>query len=126
MSENNNVSSTDQPTGNAVQVNIRLTPVERSGQALFSNFTVARRALGTVLVDFGFLEPNALNTVIRRAQSGENVSEGIGGQLACRVALNIDTAAQLANQLNQLLQAARNEQAERQVLEGAETASSSN
>jgi len=103
--------STDQPTGHAVQVNIRLTPVEQSGQAIFSNFTVARRGPGTVFVDFGFLEPNALNSVIRRAQSGEKVPEGIGGQLACRMALNLDTAAQLAQQLNQLLQAARKAQA---------------
>ena len=99
--------STDQQTGNAMQVNIRLRPGDRSGQPIFSNFTVARYAPGTVFVDFGFLEPDALNSVIRRAQSGEKVPEGIGGQLACRVALNLDTAAQLAQQLNQLLQAAK-------------------
>ena len=99
--------STDQPTGNAVQVNIRLQPVDHSGQPIFSNVTMARRAAGNVFVDFGFLEPNALNSFISRAQSGEKVPEGIGGQLTCRVALNLDTAAQLAQQLNQLLQAAR-------------------
>jgi hypothetical protein len=112
MVESNNESSpaapsTDQQTGNAVQVNIRLRPGDRSGQPIFSNFTVARGAPGTVLVDFGFVEPNVLNSVIRRAQSGEKVSEGIEGQVTCRVALNLDTAAQLAQQLNQLLQAAR-------------------
>ena len=115
MSENSNASSPEAPStdpqpGNAVQVNIRLKPVDRSGQPIFSNFTVARRAPGTVFVDFGFLEPNAMNSIIRRAQSGEKVPEGIGGQLVCRVALGLDTAAQLAQQLNQLLQAARRAQ----------------
>jgi hypothetical protein len=131
MPESNEESSPaetteSQQTGNAVQVNIRLSPIDRSGQPIFSNFTVARRAPGTVFVDFGFLEPNALNSIIRRAQSGEKVPEGVGGQLVCRVALNLDTAAQLARQLNQLLQAARKAQAERKALEEAETTSPSN
>ena len=116
MPEKKNASSPAAPTtdpqpGNAVQVNVRLQPVDRSGQPIFSNFTMARRAAGNVFVDFGFVEPGALNSVIRRAQSGEKAPEGIGGQLGCRVALGLDTAAQLAQQLNRILQAAQRAQA---------------
>lgn len=93
--------------GNRLQLGIRLQPVEHSDQPVFSNFTVVQGAPGTVFIDFGFLEPNALPAVARLAQSGGKVPETINGRLACRIALGIDAAAQLAQQLEQHLRGAQ-------------------
>ena len=86
-----------------VQLGIRLQSVESSDQPMFSNFTVVHGVPGMVFVDFGFLEPNVLPSVIRAAQSGGKVPEAIGGKLAARVVLGIDSAVQLAQQLQQHL-----------------------
>ena len=86
-----------------VQLGIRLQPVEGSDQPMFSNFTMVHGAPGMVFLDFGFLEPNALPSVIRAAQSGGKVPEAIGGKLAARVVLGIDSAVQLTQQLEQHL-----------------------
>jgi hypothetical protein len=98
----------DDQKGSAIKVSIQLQPVDHSEQPVFSNFTVVQRAPGMVFVDFGFLEPNAINTVIRQARSGQEQPNEIRGQLACRVAMGLDTALQLSQQLNQLLQAMHN------------------
>jgi hypothetical protein len=89
--------------GHSVQVGVRLRPVDHSEQPIFSNLTVVQGAPGMVFLDFGFLEPQAMSTVVRLARSGDTIPEPIGGRLGCRVALGLDTAANLAQQLNQLL-----------------------
>lgn len=88
-----------------VQLGIRLQPVNHSEQPIFANFTVVQGAPGTVFVDFGFLEPGVMPALARQVQSGGKVPESIDGRLACRVALGVDAAAQLAQQLNQHLRA---------------------
>lgn len=93
-------------SGQSVQVSIRLQPVNHSNQPILSNFAMVQGAPGMVFLDFGFLEPNALSSVARLAQSGQKVPEGIVGHLGCRVALGLDTASNLARQLNQLLRGA--------------------
>lgn len=90
-----------------VQVGIRLQPATAAEQRLYANFTVAQGGQGAIFLDFGFVEPAALNSVIRAAQAGTQTPENIGGQLACRVALSADAAAQLAQQLLALLQPRR-------------------
>ena len=86
-----------------LQLGIRLQSVEGSDQPVFSNFTMVQGAPGMVFLDFGFLEPNALPSVVRAAQSGGKVPEAIRGKLAARVVLGIDSAVQLAQQLQQHL-----------------------
>lgn len=89
-----------------LQVNVRLQPASASEQPIFSNFAMARGASGTVFIDFGFIEPGALPALARLAQSGGKVPDALEGRLACRVALGLDSAAQLVQQLNHLLQSA--------------------
>ena len=86
-----------------VQVGIRLSPSEPSTQPVLCNFSGVADAGGLLLVEFGFIEPGGLNAVAKAARSGANPPASIGGQRICRLALPPDTAAQLAQQLNQLL-----------------------
>lgn len=65
---------------------------------------MAQGTAAMVFIDFGFLEPSALPALARLAQTGGKVPEVINGRLACRVALGLDSAAQLLQQLNQVLQ----------------------
>ena len=89
--------------GQRLQLNIRLQPANDSDHPIFSNFTVVQGAPGTVFVDFGFLDPSALPAVARLVQTGGKLPEAISGRLACRVALGLDAAVQLAQQLEQHL-----------------------
>ena len=101
----------------SVTVAVRLQPVEHSQQPVFSNFTTVQAGTGVVFIDFGFLEPQTIANLARLGQPGVTVPEAIGGTLACRMALSIDTVANLANQLNQLLRSAAAAQA--QAAQGA-------
>jgi hypothetical protein len=91
--------------GQRLQLGIRLQPVEHSDQPIFTNMTAVQGAPGTMFVDFGFIEPSALPAVARLAQSGGKMPEAIPGQLACRVVMGVDTALQLARQLERHIQA---------------------
>ena len=100
------VATTETPaagTGQRVQLGIRLQPVNDSDQPTFANFTVVQGAPGTVFVDFGFLEPSVMPALARQVKSGGKVPESINGRLACRVALGLDAAVQLVQQLDQHL-----------------------
>lgn len=92
-----------------MQVGVRLHPAAAAEQRLYCNFVVAQGGQGAVFMDFGFVELAALNAVIRAAQAGTNPPDNIGGQLACRVALSVDAAAQLAQQLAGLLRPRQSE-----------------
>jgi hypothetical protein len=89
-----------------LQVNVRLQPASGSEQPVFSNFVMSQGTAGVVFIDFGFLEPSALPSVARMVQSGGKAPDAITGRLACRVALGIDSAAQLAQQLTQVVRSA--------------------
>jgi hypothetical protein len=90
--------------GKALSVRVNLRPIEPSAQPIYSNFTGVQHGAGVVFVDFGFLEPSALNNLAKAAQSGTNAPDTIGGRLVCRTALSRDAAASLAQQLMQVLQ----------------------
>ena len=96
----NEVEST-QPQ--AMQVGIRMQQGEHTGQPIYSNFTAVQGGQGVVFVDFGFLEPQAMQALAKMKQSGEKVPETIGARMACRMAISVDAAANLNRQLNQLL-----------------------
>lgn len=88
----------------SAQADIELRPVENSDQPILANFAAVQAAPGMVFLDFGFLDPQAINSFARIASTGNAGRETIRGRLACRVALPVDTVANLARQLNQLLQ----------------------
>ena len=89
-----------------VSVAIRLQSVDHSEQPVFSNITTVQGGSGLVFIDFGFVEPQTMAILARLGQPGVNVPESIAGNLACRLALSLETTANLANQLNQLLRSA--------------------
>ncbi len=95
-----------------IGLNIRLAPVDNSDQPVLVNFTNLHGAPGMVFVDFGFLEPAALEALSRAARSGGKIPETLTGKLAVRVALGYDTLSVLHQQLGQAvasLQAQRTE-----------------
>jgi len=101
----NTVETTQQPQ--AMQVNVRMQQGEHTGQPIYSNFTTVQGGQGVVMVDFGFLDPQTIQAINRMAQSGEKV-QTVHAKMSCRMALSPDAALQLARQLTQLLQSARN------------------
>ena len=101
------VDGAARPPAQTVQVDIRLRAVEGSDRPVLSNFTVVQGAPGMVFVDFGFLDPQAINAISQAGKSGAKMPDAVGGQLASRVAMNLQTASQLAQQLNDLLRRAQ-------------------
>jgi hypothetical protein len=87
----------------SVGLNIRLAPVDNSDLPVFTNFTRINGAPGMVFVDFGFLEPAALDALSRLARSGGKIPETLTGKLAVRVALGFDTLSALHQQLGQVV-----------------------
>lgn len=90
----------------SVQVAIELQSVDQSDQPVLANFTAVQGAPGMVFLDFGFLEPQAINKLTRQAQTGSAVPKVIRGRLACRVAMSPEAIANLAQQLKQFLRPA--------------------
>ena len=100
----NNTNSEDSSTPQSLQVSIRMQQGEHTGQPLYSNFTSVQGGQGVVIVDFGFLDPQTINTLNRLARSGEKAPEAVGARMSCRMAISVDAANNLAQQLNQLFQ----------------------
>lgn len=104
------------------QADIELRPVDNSDQPILANFAAVQATPGLVFLDFGFLDPQAINSFARLASSGTSERASIRGRLACRVALSGDALASLARQLNQLLQPRPHKQADQpHQPEGLET-----
>ncbi len=85
------------------KVSIKMLPNEQAGQPLYSNFSTVNAGQGVVLVDFGFLDPQNLSILNQMAISGEKLPDAINVKLSSRMAVSIDTAHHLSQQLNQLL-----------------------
>ena len=100
MAEQNARPETQEKT---VGLNIRLAPVDNSDQPVLANFTSLNGSPGMVFIDFGFLEPAALDAFSRLARSGGKIPETLSGKLAVRVALGYDTLATLHQQLGQVV-----------------------
>jgi len=106
MNETDAVAASETPAAGTSQrphTGLRLRGVNHSEQPVFSNFTVVQGTPLIVFIDFCFLEPSALPALARLAESGGKAPETINGQLACRLALGVDAAAQLSQQLEQHL-----------------------
>ena len=108
MAELNAKPETQEKT---VGLNIRLAPVDNSDQPVLANFTSLNGSPGMVFIDFGFLEPAALDALSRLARSGGKIPETLTGKLAVRVALGYDTLAALHQQLGQVVAGLRGQNA---------------
>lgn len=86
-------------------VNIQLVPAGQSDQPVLANFTTVHPASGVAIVDFGFLDPGALNAISQLARSGKKIPERLQGRLGARIALPYDALAGLHQQIGRLLQA---------------------
>ncbi|SNX60456.1 hypothetical protein SAMN06296273_1922 [Nitrosomonas ureae] len=98
----NNEADAETNKSQATQINIRMQQGEHTGQLLYSNFTSVQGGQGVVIVDFGFLDPQTIHAVNRLARSGEKVPEAVGARMSCRMAISVEAANSLAQQLNQL------------------------
>jgi len=99
--QNENKADSTEP--HAMQVNIRMQQGEHTGQPLYSNFTSVQGGQGVIIVDFGFLDPQTINSLNRLARSGEKAPDTVGARMSCRMAISVDAAKNLSQQLNQLL-----------------------
>lgn len=86
-----------------VALNMKLTPVNHSDQPVSANFTTVGVAQGIAYLDFGFIEPAALASVVREARQGKEMPKSLEGKLAVRVALPLDGLLRLQLQLQQVL-----------------------
>lgn len=84
-------------------ISVRMSPGEQTGQSIYSNFASVNGGQGVVIVDFGFLDSQNLNTLNRVTRLGETLPDAINGKMSSRMAISIDTAHHLSQQLNQLL-----------------------
>lgn len=86
-----------------MKINIRMQEGEHTGQPIYSNFTSVQGGQGVIIMDFGFLDPQAINALNRMTRSGEKTPAAIDAKLSCRMAVSLEAANHLAQQLNQLL-----------------------
>lgn len=93
------------PAAAAQGVNVQLVPAGQSDQPVLSNFTLVHPSSGVALIDFGFLDPGALNAISQLARSGKKIPERLNGRLGARVALPYDALANLHQQIGRVLQA---------------------
>lgn len=98
---NESKNETTQPQ--AKQVSIRMQQDEQNGQPIYSNFTSVQGGQGVVMIDFGFLDPQTIRTLNQMIRAGEKTPAAINAKMSCRVAVSMDAAAHLVQQLNQLL-----------------------
>lgn len=105
MIEENNISGSEgsAPQSHAMQVKVSMQQGEHTGQPIYSNFTSVQGGQGVVIVDFGFLDPQTIHALNQMTRSGDKPSGAISARMSCRMAISIDAASQLAQQLNQLL-----------------------
>ncbi|TXI17896.1 MAG: hypothetical protein E6Q62_07985 [Nitrosomonas sp.] len=101
MTDNNELQA-EATKSQSTQINIRMQQGEHTGQPLYSNFTSVQSGQGVIIVDFGFLDPQTIHAVNRLARSGEKIPETVGARMSCRLAISVEAANSLAQQLNQL------------------------
>lgn len=99
------------PSTQQVRADINLRPIEGSDRPVLANLTSVQTVMDLVMVDFGFLEPQTINAITQAGRSGTNLPGPLTGQLASRVAMNLQTAGQLMQQLNELFNRVRQQAA---------------
>ena len=125
MAEKNDTpAETKGDAGRMLQVKVGMQEGEHTGQPIYSNLASVQSGQGVVMVDFGFIDPQTMQRLNQKIAAGEKVSNTITAKMSCRMALGIDAANQLSQQLNQLLGLKPNvqEQAVKQKTERPEAA----
>ena len=89
----------------AQSVNLQLLPANGSDQPVLANVTIVQPTVGVTLLDFGFLDPGAMNALTSMARAGQKVPDRINGRLAARIALSYEALSSLHQQLGGVLQA---------------------
>ena len=84
-------------------VGIRLVSKGGEDVPVMANFARVQVATPLLVIDFGFVEPAALNAVSNAARTGGKIPEAMDGRLAARVALTPDAMIALHNQLGQTI-----------------------
>ena len=95
-------NTADAPRQQALQINVKMQQNEHTSQPIYAKFTTVQSGQRVIIVDFGFVDPQLITTLNRMARSGEKTPDTIDATMSCRIALSIETANQLAQQLNQL------------------------
>lgn len=105
MSESNETIPQPAATEPAAQsVNLQLLPANGSDQPVLANVTIVQPTVGVTLIDFGFLDPGAMNVLTSMARAGKKVPGQINGRLAARVALSYEALSSLHQQIGGVLQ----------------------
>ena len=94
----------DLAKSSAKRINIKMQPGEHTHQLLYSNLTHVQGEHGVVIIDFGFIDPQTINAINQLAKTGEKIPETITARMSCRMAISIEAANHLYQQLNQLMQ----------------------
>lgn len=106
MTHDNNVSAqtiTSSPSSPISHIKISLQQSEQAGQPIYANFTSLSPGQGVVIVNFGFIDSQAIRALQHNIKSGQNPPAQIAANMSCRVALNSNAIQQLVQQLGQLL-----------------------
>lgn len=100
MAADNNSKAND---NQSVTLNVRLKPSDHGNQPILANYSTVGVAQGLAYVDFGFIEPPLIAAVVRQAQKGGTVAKNLEGKIATRVAVPLDAALRLHQQLTHVL-----------------------
>lgn len=103
MTEKNDMPAETNGAGRALQVKVVMQGGEQAEQPVYSNLTSVQNGQGVVMVDFGLMDPQTVQLLNQKIASGEKVPNTIDAKMSCRMAVSIDAANQLSQQLNQLL-----------------------
>jgi hypothetical protein len=96
-------SSTKRPHDRTVAMPVQLKADHEASQPVLANYAHASIVQGLAYLDFGFLEPALMGTVLQRAQQGATLPRQLDGRVASRVALPLDTLVRLHQQLTQVV-----------------------
>ncbi|MGV8711940.1 MAG: hypothetical protein ACWA6R_05255 [Nitrosomonas sp.] len=106
MTQDNDISTqtTSSSSSSSISpIRITLQQSEQAGQPGYANFTSLSQGQGVVIVNFGFIDSQAIQILQHKIKSGEEQSGQITAHTSCRVALNSNAIQQLTQQLGQLL-----------------------
>ncbi len=86
-----------------MQIKVNMRQGEHTAQPLYTNFTSVQAGQDVIIVNFGFLDPQTMQTINQLIRSGNNSPTAVHAKMSCRIVISIDAANQLIQQLNQAL-----------------------
>lgn len=113
INSSNGAANAAQATTHEVQVSVRLRAIDHSDRAIVANVSTVQPGSGMVFIDFGFIEQHAIAALGKHALDGDKTPEILDARLECRIAMSVESLAQLAQQLNQTLAGLRSNRVKR-------------